>query len=191
MKRDLFLVLLAAVAGLPLAETYAQQEKADASIEVLSTWTSEHTFVTAQGISNDRKIAGTFNEGAQNPENGYISNLRGRLTAMFTVSPTARTLVQEINSSGLVTGFFIDADEIHGFFYQDGVVTPYDVPGANLTIIYGLNDAGDFTGDYSRDGGASSTPFASLGGTITDLGVPGSDFSWFWAINNRTEIVGY
>jgi hypothetical protein len=43
--------------------------------------------------------------------------------------------VQEINSSGLVTGYFIDGDEIHGFFDQDGVVTPYDVPGANLTII--------------------------------------------------------
>jgi len=193
MKRHFSLFFLAAIGGLPLTEAAAQQEQPNASIEVLSTWVYPRgalNFTTSQGISNDGNVAGYFTA-AHELENGYIGDARGKLTATFTVSPTARTLVQEINSSGLVTGHFIDGGEIHGFFYQDGVVTTYDVPGANLTIIYGLNDAGDFTGRYSTNGGTTSTAFASLGGTITDLTVPGSSFSWFWAINNRSEMVGY
>jgi hypothetical protein len=170
---------------------YSNTQQPNASIEVLSTWVYPRgatNYTTAQGISNDGNVAGYFGA-LHHLENGYIVNSRGKFTATFTVSPRARTLVQEINSSGLVTGYFVDGSEYHGFFYQDGAVTPYDVPGANMTIIFGLNDAGDFTGLYSTDGGTTS--FASLGGTITDLSVPGSNFSWFWAINNLSQMVGY
>jgi hypothetical protein len=193
MKHHFFLFLLGVITGLPLTEVAAQQQQPNTLIEVLSTWVYPRgatNYITAQGVSNDGNVAGYFGA-PHHLENGYIVNSLGKFTATFTVSPSARTLVQEINSSGLVTGYFIDGDEIHGFFYQDGVVTPYDVPGANLTIIYGLNDAGDFTGRYSRDGGMTSTAFASLGSTITDLSVPGSNFSWFWAINNLSQMVGY
>ena len=63
MKRHFSLFLLAAAAGLPLTVAAAQQQQPAASIEVLSTWVYPRgalNYTTAQGISNDGNVAGTF-----------------------------------------------------------------------------------------------------------------------------------
>jgi hypothetical protein len=51
--------------------------------------------------------------------------------------PGAQTYLPGINSSGLAVGYKNDTNGLAAFFYQDGVITPYNFPGAKYTVLYG------------------------------------------------------
>jgi hypothetical protein len=41
----------------------------------------------------------------------------------------------------------------HGYFYQNGTVTPFDVPGAVWTELGGMTESGVVTGCYADGNG--------------------------------------
>ena len=161
------------------------------SIEVLATFSypgSHVVYTHGGGINNKGFVAGFFLH--HFPEMSFLRSAAGKFSPPISASSTARTFAWAINDEGLVAGEADEPLEIHGFFYQDGVLTSYFVPGSDFTVIYGLNNAGDFTGLYALPG-AATVPFASLAGVITNVGVPGASFTWPHGINNRGEMVGY
>ena len=83
-----------------------------------------------------------------------------------------------------------DAND-HGFFLSGGTFTEYDVPGALSTDVFGINDAGDFTGTFSDDD-VTQQAFVSVGGTVTSFSVPGATATLAYQINNSKRlVVGY
>ena len=88
--------------------------------------------------------------GVQHPYT-VTSNGMGGFT--FTnMNPPGSTTGQatSINDAGKVGGFFTDALGVtHGFLDSAGIFTPFDAPRAAFTQILGLNNLGQFVGDYT------------------------------------------
>ena len=57
-------------------------------------------------------------------------------------------------------------------------------------MISGLNDAGDFVGTYVLANGRRGS-FASIGGNVIEIAVPGTQVTTLGDINNAGQIVGY
>jgi hypothetical protein len=188
MKPFRVCTLLSTILALSSLAAFGQQPAS--SVELLATFDYPRpgtAFTAAWGINNNGVVAGTFTW--KQHEHGYVRNASGAFGPPITVSPTARTMVQAINIDGLVAGYSIDTDGEHGFFYQDGIVTHYDVPNSTATLIFGLNDAGDFTGLYTTSG--VTLPYANIEGSIINPAPPNAEFTWANGINNHDEIAGY
>jgi len=78
-----------------------------------------------------------------------------------------------------------------------GLCTDYsfitvDVPGADHTYAYGINDQGQVVGYYAGtfNGNFGTHGFLDSGGTITTLQVPGTTQTLAFGINNRGTVVG-
>ena len=103
-------------------------------------------------INNFGQVTGNFFTPAS--EHGYIYS-NGAFTVLDDPDGYS-THASAINDSGDVVGYYYDYVTIHGFLYSNGVYTTVDHPAAlkslGYTALYGLNNAGDFSGDY-RVGG--------------------------------------
>ena len=78
----------------------------------------------------------------------------------------------------------------HGYFLDRGVFTEFDVDGANDTIVDGLNDAGDFVGNYTTDT-VFAAAFSNIGGMTNTIIIPGDRGNSFaYAINRSRQITG-
>src|SRR3954466_8429730 len=73
------------------------------------------------------------------------------------------TFALGINSSRTVVGDYFDVAEnvSHGFLLSQNVFTQFDFGGLGSTNILGINDAGDFVGDFYSDTDGSG--FATIG----------------------------
>jgi probable HAF family extracellular repeat protein len=57
--------------------------------------------------------------------------------------PINITIATGINDSGqIVGGYHTGGFRIHGFLFDQGSYTTLDVPGATLTLTYGINGGG-------------------------------------------------
>jgi uncharacterized membrane protein len=87
----------------------------------------------------------------------YIRNRSGQLTS-FEVpgAPPHSSQANNVNERGDIVGLYIDpTGAFHGFLLVGSTFTIVDVPGAESTICWGLNNAGQIVGQY-RAGGVSS-----------------------------------
>jgi len=101
------------------------------------------------------------------------------------------TVASSIDLQGRVVGYYIDGTGTHGFLYSNGSYSKIDYPGAGWTVIFGINNSGQFVGAY----GASDAPpgrhgFLFAGGGFSSLDVPGSSDTLARGVNNRGQIVG-
>ena len=69
--------------------------------------------------------------------------------------------------------------------------TTIDVPGATLTVVMGINDAGDMVGYYADSASGSTHGFLLSGGSFTVIDYPGADSSRASGINDFGQIVGW
>jgi chitinase len=77
----------------------------------------------------------------------------------------------------------------HGFLYDNGVFTLFDVPGAKTTSPLAINDQGQIVGYYVNQSGAHG--FLYENDVFIPLDVPGATGTYATAINNRGQIVGF
>jgi len=97
-----------------------------------------------------------------------------------------------INSSGVVVGFFIDADgQEHAFFYQSGHYTTFDYPGADSTALAAINDNGQVVVDAPSGGFDRLFLYDLETGKETDISDPGAYYTIVLGMNNRGTVVGY
>jgi uncharacterized membrane protein len=68
--------------------------------------------------------------------------------------------------------------------------TTIDVPGAVNTFVYGINSAGDMTGDFTDAPGAPSRGFRLVGGNVTKFDYPGGNDTVAIGINDSGVISG-
>ncbi|MBB6431278.1 hypothetical protein [Algisphaera agarilytica] len=98
------------------------------------------------------------------------------------------------NDAGTVVGSFNNSGS-HGFVLTGPTFTTYDAPGTTQgTTIRGLNNPGDFVGEYDDAGGVQRgfvqlSPSSS--GTFQTVTVPGAVSTTVRAINDAGRIAGF
>jgi hypothetical protein len=96
-----------------------------------------------------------------------------------------------INNSRTVCGDYFGSDgNLHGFFLSGGTFTEYDVPGAPSTVVFGINDPGDFAGAFSDTPGINGIfqAFVNIGGTITPFSVPGALSTFAYQLDDSKQL---
>jgi probable HAF family extracellular repeat protein len=108
---------------------------------------------------------------------GVIDN-NGNVTT-FVVPAASYTEAYSINDLGQIVGTSANG----GFLYSNGVFGTLD-----FVYPYGINDPGQIVG-YGYPSGTNGSAFYS-NGSFTSLGVPGSNITVAYGINNLSEVVG-
>jgi uncharacterized membrane protein len=111
----------------------------------------------AIGVNCRGEIVGFWDTDLSDIGYAYIRNRSGQLTS-FEVpgAPPHSSQANNVNERGDIVGLYIDPiGAFHGFLLVCGTFTIVDVPGAEWTICWGLNNAGQIVGQY-RAGGVNS-----------------------------------
>ncbi|MGA2592358.1 MAG: hypothetical protein ABSH32_20800, partial [Bryobacteraceae bacterium] len=111
------------------------------------------------------------------------------------------TIAASINTTGVIAGYYRDNSSLlHGFVRTaSGIMTTFDVPGANSTVPASINAAGVIAGSYGDDvvGGVLWHGFVrAADGTITGFDAPGAGTGAGGAtlsisINGTGAVAGY
>lgn len=89
-------------------------------------------------------------------------------------------------SSHEIAGDFLQG-HLHGYVLSNGQFTTIDVPGANLTVVTGINSLGRLAGIYQT---GTDHAFFWNNGVVTTLDPPGATFSQGGAMNSHNDVVG-
>jgi hypothetical protein len=96
-----------------------------------------------------------------------------------------------VNASGTVLGYWDDKKyNQHGYLYQGGTITKFDVPHATSTVPTGMDDTGDVVGAYQDTQGNHHGFIRSAAGAYTTVDLPGSAYNALSAINQKGVAVG-
>ena len=100
------------------------------------------------------------------------------------------TAATGINSAGDIVGAWLDSTSgVHGFVLRGGGFTSIDFPMATGgTVIWGINDSGDFAGYYADASAVHGFVFAN--GTFSTVDVTGATYTLLTRINNRGQVAG-
>ncbi|MEM7049501.1 MAG: hypothetical protein AAF604_07580 [Acidobacteriota bacterium] len=96
----------------------------------------------------------------------------------------------DINDAGVVVGSALRSSGQDGFELIGGLYSWVEYPGADQTVIRGVNNLGEIVGEYEGSDGIRHA-FARLGGTLINVDVPGAAESRARGINDLGEIVGH
>lgn len=121
-----------------------------------------HPGAIAQRITNDGDIYGCLHDhdlgpsmhGAAWTRSGTVSLLSngGQLADGMDV-PMSMNNGATPGGGRTVVGLFVDmSNQQHGYVVQDGMLTPYDPDGANLTAIWDINPSKQFVGTFRLAG---------------------------------------
>lgn len=78
----------------------------------------------------------------------------------------------------------------HGFLKIGDSYTSIDYPGAAITYVFGINDAGTITGTY-RDPFGRLKGFMYVAGVYTSIAYPGATETFVGGVNNAGAVVGW
>lgn len=98
-----------------------------------------------------------------------------------------RVSARDINKSGAIAGFFVDAGGDHGYIIDSaGTTHVYDIDASGTTTFEGLNDNGIATGQVvDEDLDNHAFIFDPATSTVTWIDVPGSTEQQAWGINRK------
>ena len=154
--KSLFISILAVLFAFPLPGAFAQEASDSISIQVITTFDYPDGDVTQtipEGINDRGDITGIIID-SSGVYRGFVRFADGIFSPPF-VEPndtTGHTEGRGITDQRLICGWYIGSDGFtHGYFLDRGVFTEFDVSGADDTIVDGLNDAGDFVGNYTNE----------------------------------------
>ncbi|HEV2381515.1 MAG TPA: hypothetical protein VG206_17180 [Terriglobia bacterium] len=137
------------------------------------------------GVNNSGVLVGQYTD-STNTTHGLI--LSGTtVTNVDDASGVAgSTLVNGINTAGTAVGYYLDTSNLaHCFLYSGGKFTNDFIPGATQAEALGINDAGDISGVFVDASNAEHGFLlkGGVGGTLTQLDVPGATYTFGWGIN--------
>ena len=173
---------------------FAQQVPDSVSIRVIATFdypgTGNSTF--PQKINDAGDIAGGYFD--SNFVNfGFVRFANGNFSAPI-VEPNDTCNYSEssgINNSRLICGNYQNGSDClnHGYFLMGGHFSEFDVSDSLITELAGVNNAGDFCGDFT-DATGLTQGFVSIGGTITPFSVPGATSTSPLGLNSSNQAAG-
>ncbi len=143
------------------------------------------------GINNLGDIVGTatFGDGSQ-PAFLTVK----QVTTKFVVPGAAATFAYQVNDSGQIVGYYVDANGIsHGYMRDSaGALTfPIDVPGATETFLLGNNASNWVVGRYTDTAGVTHGLFYVTPDDIFTYDYPGATATSLTGINKNSLICGY
>jgi uncharacterized membrane protein len=127
---------------------------------------------------------------------GFLRDPDGKLTIIDLPGRAEVGEVLALNDRGQVVGLWEDQAETptvepgthHGFVWDRGRLTRFDVPGSLATGALGINNAGQITGAYD-DAAGRHHGFVLRRGRYTTIDGPGRTVTDAWGINDRGQIV--
>lgn len=133
----------------------------------------------AIAVDSSGLIVGTPNKSA-----AYYFSYNANLGFTAFLAPNSTyTSVYGVNNTGGMVGY----DDFGAFVENDGVFETIAYPGAETTIAFGINDAGDVVGTY-YDG--SNHGFVENGGVYKSIDCKGGTNTQLVGINNARQMVG-
>jgi|SRR5579859_914521 len=150
---------------------------------------------TPEGIDNSGRIVGAYVDSSDNVHGFVYSN--GAYT-VIDVPGTNYTFLRAVSPNGtIMAGDYTGADgHDHGFLLKGGVFTTVNYPGAVDTELLGVNDFGNYVGNWGDGTIVESyleyNAFLFKGGSYVSLTLPwaGVSVTWPSALNNRAQIAG-
>lgn len=173
--------------------------------EIVTSNDEYHAFLYSNGTMQDLgTLGGTFGVG-----NGI--NALGQVTGesltsgnaashafiygngtMHDIGSSGATLGAGINDSGQVAGVGgVGSGPGHAIIYTNGAITDLGTLGGNSSEAYGINNAGQVTGQAYLSGNATYHAFLYTNGSMKDLGTlgaPGDSIGH--GINNLGDVTG-
>lgn len=137
---------------------------------------------------------------------GFLMDRNGKFTRI-DVPGALVTLPLGLNDRGQVVGSWVDPDEAtvnpvtgetgptHGFLWERGRVTTFDIPGATTTAVYEINNRGQIVGNYADVSGAQHG-YVLRNGKVTTIDhpqaaqAPNLTGTRVVGINDRGDLVG-
>jgi len=147
----------------------------------------------AYGLNDlDQVVGRVFTVDDLNETRGFVRFRDGHFSPPIQVPFLAGngTAISGINNLADYCGTYANGSHYHGFLWQGGVYTSFDIPGSAWTYVNGLNDAGNFCGDSADAVTDDRTAFVSIDGVVTSFPVADADFVEAFAINNLNQCVG-
>ena len=148
MPRRFGLVLLVIALPLVVAHPHAQISPPFTPIDVPFAGPVTGTF--PQDVNDQGQIVGSYLE-ELDIVRGFLYD-RGVFTRLDALPPgTGTTSPRALNNRGQIVGTytvgFLPVGEVtHGFLYEDGAFTDFNVPGALRTFPNAINDHGQVVG---------------------------------------------
>lgn len=144
----------------------------------------------AFGINNQGKIVGSFSPVM--PRGPYHASLYDDGVWSEYDFPGNETDGRAINSAGDIVGIYNAGygTPDHGFLKVGETYTSIDYPNAQLTYVFGLNDAGYISGTY-RDAFGLLKGFVYAAGTYSAVTYPNATETYIGGINNANALVGW
>lgn len=125
-------------------------------------------------------------------EVGFLRDASGNFTNIVP-SGSTYTTADGINNNGEIAGTWVDSsDGVHGFVYQAGTYTSFNVPGA--TSIYGvlINNNGEVAGYYYDSNNYSHGFVRDPSGTVTTIDAPaGYTDLLIFGLNDNGQVTGW
>jgi hypothetical protein len=128
---------------------------------------------------------------------GFLRDPDGTVTRVV-VPGASYTEPRGVTNRGQVVGSYQVGDRnpdgsiapgrVHGFIWDDGRITSFDVPGSTLTVPTHVNDRGDISGGY-RDADGRQHGFLLRRGRYTTIDAPGRTDTIAWGLNDRGDLV--
>ncbi len=173
---------------------FAQQAPDSVSIRVITTFDYPGTgnSTLPQKINDAGDIVGVYNDSSL-VGRGFLRFANGNFSAPI-VDPNDTCNYTEgrgINNSRLICGDYQNGSDClyHGYFLMGGNFREFDVPDSVSTEVVGVNNIGDFCGDFTDSTGLTQG-FVSLGGTIMPFSVPGATLTQASQLNSSNQTEG-
>lgn len=129
------------------------------------------------------------------------------ITILNDPSATGGTFPQDVNDSGEIVGYYVDAQGSHGFTYSNG---NFATASGNVITAEGVNNAGQVVGSTSSDNvhpydinntsqvvgtftdsHNAMQSFFSAGANTTQLSFPGASSTAARGLNDQGQVVGF
>jgi len=171
---------------------FAQQAPDSVSIRVITTFDYPaigNEVTEPEKINDTGDIVGSYFD-SNGMGRGFVRFRNGNFSAPI-VDPNDTCNVTEgrgINNSRLICGDYYvgDCTTNHGYFLMDGNFSEFDVPDSSSTGVGGVNNAGDFCGDFTDSTGLMQA-FVSIGETITPFSVLGATLTTASGLNSSNQ----
>jgi hypothetical protein len=148
-------------------------------------------------INNPGQIVGYYDQPDFAGGGGFLRDRDGTITPI-SYPGAPYTLVHGLNDRGQLVGAYLEpgaapnpdgtipAGTVHGFVWERGRFTSFDVPGSIYTQAFGMSNRGQIAGGY-RDASGRQRGFLRDGNRYRTLDTPGGNIAS--GINDRGEIV--
>ena len=143
-------------------------------------------------VNNRGVVAGLYS--SETVQNGvFVRDARGVISTLELADATGFVGYMGLNISGTVVGTYLSTTVVARGFVRtpDGDITPFDIPGAGITLLTDINDRGAMVGAYLDATFSHGAGFVvSPGGTVEELRGPGDYLYVPLAINPTGAITG-